>query len=347
MALYKRNKIYWIDINHSGQRIQRSTGTSDRLAAEEFHDNVKVQLWRQSKLGVKPEKTWMDAVVRWLDESSYKKSLKTDKFHLRWLDPYLKNERLKDINREMIEKLAKIKSETGVSDARVNRMLALIRAILNRAADDWDWIDSAPKVRLRKEDNHRIRWLNRDEAKRLIAELPQHLADMAIFTLATGLRQSNVRDLKWRDVDVESRHAWVHADEAKGAKAIAVPLNADALAVLQRCRGKHTEYVFTFRGNSIFNVSTRAWRKALVRAGIENFRWHDLRHTWASWHVQNGTSLQELQMLGGWSNFSMVLRYAHLSSAHLQAAAERVYVTNSLHGGKEKESSLASHSLSA
>lgn len=245
MALYKRKKIYWIDINHGGQRIQRSTGTSDKLAAEEFHDNVKAELWRQSKLGVKPEKTWMDAVVRWLEESSHKKSLKTDKFHLRWLDTYLKDENLKDIDRERIEKLAKIKSETGVSDARVNRMLAL---------------------------------------------------------------------------------------EAKGAKAIAVPLNADALAVLQQCRGKHAEYVFTFRGKSIFNVSTRAWRNALLRAKIENFRWHDLRHTWASWHVQNGTSLQELQLLGGWSNFSMVLRYAHLSSAHLQAAAERVYVTNSLHG---------------
>jgi len=67
----------------------------------------------------------------------------------------------------------------------------------------------------------------------------------------------------------------------------------------------------------------------LKRAGIENFRW-DLRHTWASWHVQNGTSLQELQQLGGWTSFEMVLRYAHLSSDHLKEAAERVNVTNSL-----------------
>ena len=61
-------------------------------------------------------------------------------------------------------------------------------------------------------------------------------------------------------------------------------------------------------------VNTKAWRKALSRAGIKNFRWHDLRDTWASWHVQNGTSLQELQQLGGWASFNMVLRYAHQSS---------------------------------
>lgn len=68
----------------------------------------------------------------------------------------------------------------------------------------------------------------------------------------------------------------------------------------------------------------KAWRAALKRAGIKNFRWHDLRHTWASWHVQSGTSLQELQVLGGWSSFDMVLRYAHLSSDHLRSAAERI-----------------------
>jgi integrase len=75
---------------------------------------------------------------------------------------------------------------------------------------------------------------------------------------------------------------------------------------------------------------TQAWRKALSRAGIKDFKWHDLRHTWASWHVQNGTSLQELQQLGGWATFEMVLRYAHLSSAHLKDAAERIYVTKTL-----------------
>ena len=66
------------------------------------------------------------------------------------------------------------------------------------------------------------------------------------------------------------------------------------------------------------------FRKALKDCKIVNFRWHDLRHTWASWHIQSGTSLQELQQLGGWSSFVMVLRYAHLSSEHLTNAARRI-----------------------
>src|SRR3990167_1653816 len=100
-----------------------------------------------------------------------------------------------------------------------------------------------------------------------------------------------------------------------------------AMEVLQRRAGRHPEHVFTFGSKPIEQVSTRAWRKALLRSGIKNFRWHDLRHTWASWHVQSGTSLQELQLLGGWSCFNMVLRYAHLSSNHLRDAASRISVT--------------------
>src|SRR3990167_8689363 len=84
------------------------------------------------------------------------------------------------------------------------------------------------------------------------------------------------------------------------------------------------QFVFTYCGKPIKQCNTKAWKKALKRVGIENFRWHDLRHTWASWHVQNGTSLQELQQLGGWSSFEMVLRYAHLSGDHLRIAADRI-----------------------
>lgn len=125
-------------------------------------------------------------------------------------------------------------------------------------------------------------------------------------------------------MDLVRCHALVHPDQAKAKKAIAVPLNEDAITILKNQIGKHMEYVFTYQGKRITQVNTKAWRKALSRVGIQNFRWHDLRHTWASWHVQNGTTLQELQVLGGWSSFEMVLRYAHLSSDHLRNAAERI-----------------------
>lgn len=84
--------------------------------------------------------------------------------------------------------------------------------------------------------------------------------------------------------------------------------------------------VFRYEGEAIARANTRAWRKALARAGISDFRWHDLRHTWASWHVQSGTPLEVLQVLGGWSSHDMVLRYAHLAPSHVAAWAGRVSV---------------------
>jgi len=144
------------------------------------------------------------------------------------------------------------------------------------------------------------------------------------FALATGLRQANVLHLKWSQVDLERRTAWIHADEAKGREAIGVPLNGEAIAVLQEELGKHREAVFTFRGRPLRSVNTKAWKNGLKRAGIENFRWHDLRHVWATWHVMAGTTVGELQELGAWKSEAMVKRYAHFAPEQLRSAADRL-----------------------
>jgi len=96
------------------------------------------------------------------------------------------------------------------------------------------------------------------------------------------------------------------------------------MAVLMRQQGKHEKNVFTFRGNPLGSANTRAWRKALKRAEITNFRWHDLRHTWASWLRQNDVPTWVLQELGGWKSETMVRRYAHLSVKHLQPYADQL-----------------------
>lgn len=289
-----------------------------------MHDKVKADLWNERHLDQKPERTWMEAVMRWLAESQHKRSLNDDKAHLRWLDPHLKKCTLNQITRDLVDKIAERKLAEGVKNSTVNRMLEVIRAILRKAEREWEWIERAPLIRMLKEDSKRIRWLTYEEANRLIAELPSHLADIAAFSLATGLRESNVTGLEWNEVDLVRRHALIHPDQAKTKKAIPVPLNENAVNIIRKQLGKNQQFVFSYNGNRIIQCNTKAWKKALMRAKIENFRWHDLRHTWASWHVQNGTSLQELQQLGGWTSFEMVLRYAHLSSAHLKTAAERV-----------------------
>jgi integrase len=274
-------------------------------------------------LGDKPKHTWQEAVVRWLEEKDQKADRLKDVGKLRWLDQFLGKCLLDEVSRDKIDLIAKAKKREA-SASTANRYLALVRAILRAARDDWDWVDKIPRVRLSPEPKRRVRWITEEEARHLIEELPPHLAIMAAFSLATGLRQSNVTYLRWDQVDLQRAMAWIHADQSKSRKAISVPLNADALGILKRQQGGNPAYVFTYQGRPVDRTTTKAWYAALERAGIEDFRWHDLRHTWASWHVQRGTSLQELQELGGWATFEMVLRYAHLAADQLKSAASRI-----------------------
>ncbi|WP_028009263.1 tyrosine-type recombinase/integrase [Solimonas flava] len=324
MGVYKRGDVWWIDFTTpDGRRVRESSGIQDRDKALELHDRMKVRCWEEQRLGVKPDRSWQEAAVRWLKETSHKRSHDKDIAKLRWLDQFLGHLMLNQVSRDLIDRIGERKAKES-SPANANRYLALIRSILRRARDDWEWIDQIPKVRLYREAKRRVRWITREQAATLLAVLPHHLREMAQFSLATGLRQRNVSFLCWDQVDMARKVAWIHADEAKAGRAIAVPLNDDALAVLRRRLEQHGRYVFTYQGRPVERCTTKAWQRACERAGIEDFRWHDLRHTWASWHVQSGTSLQELMELGGWATLEMVMRYAHLAADHLRTAACRI-----------------------
>lgn len=326
MSLYKRkdSPYWWVKLTVGHRRVSQSTGTTNKRQAQEFHDKCKVELWEQERLGVKPSHIWEEAVLRYLNEEVGKKSLKDEMTLLRWLQPRLEGIFLSDITRDMLDNLTQESLREGISNGRVNRRLQMVRAVLRRAALEWEWLDKLPKFRLLKEPQGRVRFLTREEAARLLVELPDHLRAMARFALATGLRQSNITGLLWAKVDIDRGMAWVEAAEAKGKRAIPVPLNTDAMQVLQEQQGKHPELVFPYRGKRQTQVSTKAWWTALERAGIKDFRWHDLRHTWASWHAQDGTPMHALQTLGGWQTPAMVQRYAHLGLGDLKRYAEQV-----------------------
>lgn len=325
MSLYKRkdSSVWWVKIVIDGRKVQRSTGTDDKIKAQEFHDRLKAQMWEQNRLGIKTRRSWKEAVVRWLEETSEKATHHEDKRKLIWLDGYLGELMLDEVTLDVIDSIRAAKLKEAAKST-TNRYLALIRSILLRARDEWEWINKVPKVRLFKESAHRERSLTREQAGKLLAELPHHLRDLVLFSLATGLRQGNALRLEWSQINLEQRHAWIHAWQSKNRRPIAIPLNEAAYSVLIRQKGKHESRVFTFQGKPLNSANTRAWRKALQRAGIDNFRWHDLRHTWATWQRQAGTPTHELQRLGGWRTGAMVERYAHLAPDHLAQAASRL-----------------------
>lgn len=282
-----------------------------------------MESWRVQKLGDKPRYTWDDAGSKWLLETDHKKTHREDAKKLVWLQQFLRGRILAEITRDEIATIGDCKRKES-SGPTANRYLALIRAILRKACLEWEWIDNAPKIRLYKETKRRVRWIKPEQANQLLLELPSHQRDITLFALATGLRQANVVNLTWGQIDLNRQTAWIHADEAKGKEDIHVSLSKMSIELLQRQLGKHPERVFTYAGKPIGQVNTRAWRSALKRAGIENFRWHDLRHTWASWLVQSGTPLYDLQEMGGWKSSEMVRRYAHLAPAQMAKHAATI-----------------------
>lgn len=262
--------------------------------------------------------------MRWSNEKTGKKSLQTDIEHFRLLDTYLGKLHLDEITLETIDHFKLERHDQGVKNGTINRSLALVRAVLRAAQTDWEWLERVPSIKLLQDAGHRVRWLREEEIERLLKELPPHLKAMAQFSLCTGLRESNVTGLRWSQVDLKRACAWINSDESKSKRAIAVPLSQSAIAVIREQIGKNMVYVFTYKGKPVTRANNHGWRKALERAGIKDFRWHDLRHTWASLHIQNGTPKHILKELGGWESAIMVDRYAHLSADHLMEYADNV-----------------------
>lgn len=328
MTLYKRKDSphYWVKFSPIKGEIKpfyKSTETAIKRDAQKYHDKLQAERWELDKLGVKPRHTWDQAAAKFLEETSYKRTHEWDKSMLRWFQPYLGGKDLLDINRALLDQVKAIRAK-GSSPATVNRYMALVRTILRKACNDWEWLDRVPKVGMFKDPEGRIRSLSREEFSRLLAELPDHLADMARFAVATGLRQANVTGLQWKQISLERRHLWVSGAEHKNGRPHSVPLNQAAIDVLLKRQGEHPTHVFTYEGKPIIQVNTKAWRNALQRAGIFDFRWHDLRHTFATWHREAGTPTHELQRLGGWKTQAMVERYAHVAPEGLQIAASRL-----------------------
>lgn len=323
-GIYQRepNGVWYLDIHAGGQRVRRSTGTTDKAKAQAYRVQLEHELWQQQRLGVLPKHLWDEAAVKWIKEKQHKKSIQDDICRIRQLTA-LRGVCLQDLNRKRIMKVI---GDLPCGNSTKNRYIALIRAILNKCVHEWDWLEKAPKLTLYQETKKRIRWLKPQEAQRLVMafeNLP-YMQHMILFSLATGLRQNNVLQLKWEQIDLKKRIAWIYPDETKNSQALGVPLNQLALQVLA-ARQKTMPFVFTnSKRQPVKAISHRIWKNGLKRAGITNFKWHDLRHTWASWLIQQGTPIAVLKEMGGWESLEMVQKYAHLSSQHLQSHADNL-----------------------
>jgi len=249
------------------------------------------------------------------------------------------------------DRLSKMSARgTPLAAATLNRELALVRHLL-RLAEEWGYLDKVPRIRLAKEPEGRLRFLTEDEITRLLgaAADSQNSYFLPIVTIAlnTGMRKNEILKLTWERVDFS--RGVLQLAETKNGRRREAPMDRAVYDVLSDLPGKSEEGpVFRRKDGAAWGDVRTAFEHACRRAKITDFRFHDLRHTCASWMIMRGRSLKEVQEILGHREFSMTLRYAHLSPDRLREAVaapedfHAVSAHKSAHGGKLDPTPLAS-----
>lgn len=347
MGLKLRGDTWWYDFMFKGRQYRSSCFTKDEQQAKEFMDTARAKLWRTGVLKEPDRRTVDEAVQRFAKLCENNRSYNDSKRYAEWWTKELKalgirmlDEVTPDAVEEVIRKdLSRVtRRNRPPTPATVNRKIAFLRAVVNMAAREWLWLKTAPKFRLLPGEVERYRFLKPDEVIRLVRALPEPYGDMALFAVSTGLRQGNVFRLKWSNVDLAQRKITFPLEVMKNGQPFSCPMTDTAAAVLRRWVGKHDEYVFVTKKGPVTWLNRDVWLKALEDAGLENLRWHDLRHTWASLMRQSGVGLGDLQELGGWRSQNMVQRYAHMNVDHLRGVASKM---DGILGGGEQHKFLA------
>jgi integrase len=309
-----------------GRKTRISTCTENYDEAREFERRTKERLWRVEKLGDRGAVPWHEAAHRWLNASARAK--RRDRELLDWLAKRIdENDTVSDVaDPDALEELRRDGLADGWSHSTIDRMMGTVSAVL-RACVTWRTLDAAPAVPMYRPPLSEPRYLTPPELDALCWQLPMHLALAARVAVHTLLRMRAMLKLTKDRVDLAERRAWVPRAHQKGARTFGLPLNDEALRALRALMllsPRSSPHVFTWEGQPIDDCNTLAFQKAVERANLAPLRWHDLRHTGASWAVQSGVTLPELMLLGDWRDYRSVLRYAHLAPSQAATAAEKV-----------------------
>lgn len=209
------------------------------------------------------------------------------------------------------------KNKKPMANATKNRYRSFIMRAFSMAFKS-GWIAKLPHVPSLREPKVRVRWIEKHQARILIDNLSSEwMRSVCSFALLTGARKGEILSLRWPNVDLRRKVVVIASEDSKSGRARPLPLNDEAVSILRNLP-RESEYAFSRGGKKAEEIKRDEFCKALAASGISDFRFHDFRHTWASWHVQNGTPLMMLKELGGWEKLEMVNKYAHLSDEHLR-----------------------------
>jgi integrase len=260
-----------------------------------------------------------DEYLRYYRANRRPRSVERHEMAFRALKPFFGGKRLIDITPLLIERYKRVRREQGRSEVTINRELAFLKNLFTKAMV-WGKAAENPvkQVRLFKEDNARTRFLTEDEEAKLLAHCNAQLKPLVVTALHTGFRKSELLSLRWENIDFRHHLIKVEAAYTKTREARGLPMTETLTATLKqlkiRATTEPTASVFGYR------QMTKTFAPAVQRAGIANFTFHDLRHTFASRLVMAGVDLATVKELMGHRHITMTLRYAHLAPGHKRLA---------------------------
>jgi integrase len=328
MRLYQRSSVWYIDYSFNGKRVRKRIGPS-REHAEDFLAEITRKIRKGNTKGLDRQdflffEKVCDEYLNYSKANKAKSSYRRDQISISNLLNAFCGKLITDITAYELERY-KNKRRDKVKPATVNRELACIKHMFTKAFD-WELIkeNTTKCVKLFKEPPGRIRYLSEEEMKRLLDCCRKYLRPIVVMALNTGMRKSEILALKWSDVDMINR--MIKITNSKNNETRYVPINDTLFATLIKMPNCSTGEmkVFAWDNGKPIKYINNGFYNAMKRANIINFRFHDLRHTFASHLVMKGVDIRIIQQLLGHKTLAMTMRYSHVSNDAMKAAVDKL-----------------------
>lgn len=339
----KNNKWYYRFQINGVEYNGACKGATNKKEADKYETIIKAEIMK-GNLGIldnKPKPRLKDLIPLYLTYSeTNKKSHKGDVFSTKIFIKYFGNVELRNITPQMIEDFkVKVKEDRNNKNATINRHLEALSKMLNIAVAN-NLIDKNPmwSVKKLREDNHKVRVLSLDEEKRLFEEIERgyevigrdrkkkiiypyiHLKPLIVCALQTGMRRGEIFNLKWSNIDFE--YEFAELLETKSGKSRRVPISSKFMEILNKL-DQNNEYVFTNpTTGKPYNDIKNSFHTVLEKANIEDFRFHDFRHTAATRMLEKGADIRTVQEILGHSSVIVTQRYTHTTPQYKKKAIE-------------------------
>ena len=325
-GLYKRGKKYWMAYSVNGQMHFESTGVSTRRDAEYILACRRKEIKEDKIPEIRQVKNYKFAELaqdysKWAERQ---RIFKTKRIWIRQLVEVFGNLDVKDLNTRMIEQWQTQRLKSN-KPATVNRVLACLKHMVNKGVQ-WEMaseetLKKVRNVKLLEENNERLRFLTVEECQTLIDCCQAHLKPVVTIALHTGMSRDEILGLKWEHVDLN--HGFILLDTTKNGERKEIPIDNTLRKIFEDMpHSIESIYVFTDKDGNPYKSVKRSFRTALIKAGIRDFRFHDLRHTFASHLIMAGVDLTSVKELLGHKSLKMTLRYAHLAPGHKMKAVK-------------------------